>query len=630
MKKNLIQGGFIMKKGIGFILVLSIIVNLVVIFPVMAEEDDLFTMDELVVTATRYPVEMSETPVSIEVITEEEVQNTNADNVGELLDDVSGVNIRDNGGAGLKTIHIRGSASSQVLVLMDGQPINNVQNGDTDLGQLPLSNVKKIEVLKGPASAIYGANALGGVVNIITKDIHKEANAEFKVAYGSYNTSDVKLNYSAREGKTGLIFTLNKKASDGFREIPADNSAFDQMSFFSKIDHQINNNSNLVLIFHYNDSDKESPGMLSDSNSDGDYDDMYDLAGTPNGIQNDMDKNINIKWEQNKSCTDTTVMIYSNQHELAYSDAFTDDVHKTNNTGLEFNKTNYLDEHTIAYGLEVKNSKIDSTKNGEHDFLNKAVYIHDEWEIKGPLKITIGARYDDHEKFGSEISPRLGMVYNLNKETNLHFSAGKAYRTPTYNDLYYPVTMYAEGDPDLKPETGIAYEAGITNLKEDVKTGLTIFQKDIENYIFWTSGDDFVWRPYNLQAFIKGAELVFEKQLNKCLSFNMNYTYLDSINEETEEQLAGEAKHNANLRLKYTKNDYGISLNGRYVGGRADESLEDYTVVDARVSKAFTAQGRDFNVALNINNLLNNEDYQINKGYPMPDCNYMLEVSTRF
>ena len=281
-----------MKRSISFILGLIIIVSLLVISPVMAEEEDkLFTLDEVVVTATKYPVEMSETSVSVEVIREEDVDSSNAANVGELLNDVTGVNIINYGGpSGQKTVHIRGSKPTQVLILMDGQSINNNQNGQKDLGQLPLSNVKKIEILKGPASALYGANALGGVVNIITKDASEKPEVNFKVAYGSYNTSNIEFNYSASEEKTGLIFALGKKSSDGHRNIP-DNSGIDQLSFFSKINYQINNNSNLVFTFNYNDSDKEVPGMLNDSNSDGDYDDTYDSAGTPDATQDDLDKN---------------------------------------------------------------------------------------------------------------------------------------------------------------------------------------------------------------------------------------------------------------------------------------------------------------------------------------------------
>jgi len=555
----------------------------------------------------------------MEVITEEEIENKNAESVAELLNNVAGIRIMSNGGsAGLKTIHIRGSVSSQVLILVDGQQMNNCQNGQSDLGQLPLYNVKRVEILKGPASAIYGANALGGVVNIITKDVSKKQQIELGIEYGSYNSSNVEINYSASEGKTGLAFAFSKKSSDGHREIP-DNSGLKQMAFFTKIDHKLSSNNKLILTLNYNNSEKEVPGKI--------------LWPSPNATQDDLDRNIFLKWEQKKSAIETNAVIYNNSHKLSYDNpdgwGYTGpSVHNTGRTGLELNRVNYLNNHILSYGLEIKNNTIDSTDNGEHEFLNKALYIHDEWEVNSPIKLTFGARYDDHEKFASEISPRLGTVYEINKNTNLHLSAGKAYRTPTFNDLYWPADMFSEGNPDLKAETAVAYEAGIVNFKKDMKTELNIFNKDVDDMINWAAGDDFIYRPYNVNnAIIKGVEFVLAKQLRSNFSFNINYTYLDAKDEETEEQLKD--KHNANLGIKYSKNDLELNMDARYVDGRVN-NMESYTVVDARVAKIFKVQDRDVKLALSINNLLNNEEYQINEGYPMPVRNYMLEVSTKF
>ncbi len=608
-----------MIKKISFILGLSIVISLIIIPPAMAVDDDLFILDEIVVTATRYPVEVSKTPVSMEVITEEKIQNSGAKSVAGLLNGIAGVRIINNGGlSGLKTVHIRGSESSQVLILFDGQPVNNCQNGQTDLGQLPLYNVKKVEILKGPASAIYGANALGGVINIFTEDISDGTQVEFKAGYGSYSTSNVELSYSSREEKTGVIFAFNKKSSSGFRKNP-DNSGLEQLGFFTKVNYNVNSNNNILLTLNYNNSEKEVPGSLS--------------LPSPSATQDDLDKNINIQWQQEKNAAETTVSLYNNTHELIYDNpdewGYTGpSIHNTGKTGLELNRVNYLDKHTVFYGLEFKNNTVDSNENGKHEFLNKALYLHDKWQIKSPVKLTIGARYDNHEKFGSAISPRIGTVYEIDENTSIHLSAGKAYRTPTFNDLYWPASMYTEGNPDLKSETAIAYEVGIVNRKENMKTEVNIFNKDVDDLIEWAEGEDYVWRPYNVnKAVIRGTELIFEKLINENLSFDINYTYLDAKDKETDEQLKD--KHNASMGIKFDKNDYFIKLNASYVDGRI-KNLEGYTVVDARLSKVFNVNQRDIEVALSINNLLNNDDYQINKGYPLPGRNYMLSIGTKF
>ncbi len=619
-----------------YILGLSIILTLIVVTPILAVEGDfLFTLDEIVVTASRYPVELSKTPVSMEVVSEEELVNSSAESVAEILNDITGINIIDQGGpAGLKSIHLRGSNPAQVLILLDGQPINNSQNGQTDLGQLPLVYVKRIEVLKGPASAIYGANALGGVVNIITKESSGEPQTFLKLAYGSNNTNNLQFNYSTRQEETGYYVGVNKKSSAGHRKTP-DNSGFEQLVIFTKINHQLNNNSKLIFTLNYNESDKDSPGMLIDNNSDGDYDDLYDSKGTPKATMDDLDKNLSIKWIEKKSYTDTAAMIYYNQHENIYDDPDQwgysgSSRHTTNKTGIELNRTNYLEEQTITYGLEVKNNEIDSNENGQRKFINKAIYFQDEWEVKEPIKITLGLRYDNHVKFGSELSPRFGTVYSLNDSTNMHISVGKSYRTPTFNDLYWPADAYTEGNSDLKPERGVAYEAGIINLQNGRKTEVNIFKKKIEDLIEWAAGDDWIYRPYNLNnAVINGAELIYEKQLQKNLSFNMNYTYLDAKNQATGEKLSGEARHFASLGLNYSKNDYKLRINSKYVGERADETLKDYIVVNSKISKLLILEDRNIEFALTVKNLLD-EEYQVNKGYPMPGRNYMLEISIDF
>ena len=584
-------------------------------------KNNTYSLDEIVVTATRYPVHKNETPVSVEVINQEKINNSTAENVAEVINNIAGVNIINYGGStGQKIIHIRGSKPSQVLILMDGQPINNNQNGQTDLGQLPLSNVKKIEVLKGPASALYGANALGGVVNIMTETADEDPSRDLNVSFGSYNSSDLEFSYSTTKEKNSYLFTIDKKSSAGFRKNP-DHSGMTQLALFSKINHQLNDNSELVFTLNYQDSNKEVPGSLS--------------YQTPNAIQNDLTKNINIKWKQNKSHLETTAMFYYNKHKQKYDnpDQFSYEgpsLHKTKNIGFDIKRTNYLNKHTISYGMEIKNNSIDSNENGEHEFLNSSLFLQDEWQLKDSLKLILGSRYDNHEKFGSRVNTRLGTMYNINKNINCYFSAGQAYRTPTFNDLYWPADAFSEGNPDLSPENGMAYEIGLIKKNNNMKTEINVFKKEITDMISWAQGSDDIYRPYNInKAAINGLELIFEKQLNQYFSLSFNYSYLDAVNQKTNEQLAGSAKHRSNLNLKYTPADYKISVNSSYVGTRADDSLNNYIVVDTRLAKTLIVKNKEIEVSLSINNLFN-KNYQVNTGYPMPNRNYTLEIGTNF
>lgn len=159
------------KKYINIFLIL-ICLTLVMGLNVKAEEnEDYFLLDEVVVIASKYPEKIMDAPVSTTVVTEEDIEEKNVQNAADLLRDIAGIHISDYGVlSGKKTISIRGSNSNQVLVMIDGQPINSSQNGEADLSQIPVEIIERIEISKDPASSLYGANALGGVVNIITKE----------------------------------------------------------------------------------------------------------------------------------------------------------------------------------------------------------------------------------------------------------------------------------------------------------------------------------------------------------------------------------------------------------------------------------------------------------------------------
>ena len=160
------------KKNILYIACIIALVQVLAVIPGIASgnSNQIFSLDEIVVIASKFPERMLDLVASVEVITEEEIEMAQANNLADILSSVSGLEISDYGNAGgIKAISIRGSSPEQVLVMIDGRPANDPQTGKIDLGLIPASIIERVEIYRGPASAIYGANALGGVVNIITK-----------------------------------------------------------------------------------------------------------------------------------------------------------------------------------------------------------------------------------------------------------------------------------------------------------------------------------------------------------------------------------------------------------------------------------------------------------------------------
>ncbi|ADQ14784.1 TonB-dependent receptor plug domain-containing protein [Halanaerobium hydrogeniformans] len=581
---------------------------LIFVIPVGAQED-VIDLDEVVVTASRYEEAIMDTPVSIEVISQEDIAQSNSQNVADLLNTYTGVSITDFGGpAGAKQVNIRGASASQVLILLDGQPINEPQNGGFDLGLIPTNNIERIEVIKGPASVIYGANAMGGVVNIITKDIEVEPQTRVSLNYGSYNNFTYELSHSQRFDDLGVYLSYLNRDSDGLE----DGEKLEQETVFARLNYQLSNHSDLTFTFEDNTSDKIIGGS----------------------VQDDHFQNLNLKWNTQKENRDTSVSVFRNYQERLYpSDG---SKHERYQTGLNINNTNYFDNHILNYGFEIKEDDVESTDiiGGQQKNTNKALYIQDDWGINDQLNLKIGARYDDHEEYGSELSPQIGANYKLSDNYSLVASAAQAFRAPTFDDLYgtYPPNPDwffpgFEGNPDLKAETSDNYEIGLRFNFQNTSGQLSLFQRKVDNLIT-SFEDNGINTRINIEGTseFKGIELGLDRKLAENINTKLNYTYLDA-RDQNDNRLANQPYHNAKLSLNYNDQVNRISLDGRLVAGRLD--MPSYFVLDSRFSRPLEIRERDFNMTFSINNLLD-RDYQVVSPLDMPGRNFMLSLGTSF
>jgi outer membrane receptor for ferrienterochelin and colicins len=224
----------------------------------------------------------------------------------------------------------------------------------------------------------------------------------------------------------------------------------------------------------------------------------------------------------------------------------------------------------------------------------------------------------------------------MSSNLNLHTSIAKAYRGPTFNELYWPHQDFGdwgeyEGNPDLGPESTVAYETGLRYLDSGFKGELNLFKRDVDYLIDWSAGLDGVNRPYNINsAEIKGVEMILTRQLTDDFTVDFDYTYLDARDKETDKQLNDRPYHTANVSFSYDQEKFNANLSGKLVGERQDGStqnmLPSYFVVDFNTSKEIN---NDLELILEINNLFD-KDYEASDGYPMPGRNYMLKLNKKF
>jgi len=587
-------------------------------------------LGRVVVTATKTETEISEVPQSISVITKEEIQNSPDRTIGEILQRAPSVQVTQNGPMGALAVpQVRGSTAGQVLILVNGQRLNDAQNGQYDLNNLPVlkEDIERIEVLRGGASALYGADALAGVINIITQNPTAKPSTSASASYGRFDTQQYSLAHRWKPGPFSYGISLGREKSDGYRE----NSQYDAWILGGEVGYSLASQSEVKFSARYIQKEVGLPGPVN--------------SPDPDDRQKDDNTLLNLSYQG--QITPRLKLGFRGWHNQ-YRNTFdagaqgilsmgTSALHKSSETGGDFQTTYQLGKrHLFVGGLEVIEDRANSSSFGVEQATRGAVYLQDEIEIGKPLTATLGLRYDFHSVYDDQLDPRLGVLLRLPAEVRLRASAGRSFRAPTFNDLYWPASAYTAGNPNLKPETAWNYELGA---EKDFQSLAAIkiagFYRDVKDLINWAPDANFVWRPSNISdAKIWGAEAEFVYYPAKGWAIPLNYSYLYPRDESTGDPIPNRPKHVVNAGVDY-RSPIGLkgSLKGRYVWlytSQGSTLNQDYFVLDARVGYEFKVwQYLSGEAYLSLTNALDKE-YQTVEGYPMPPRSLYGGVSIVF
>jgi outer membrane receptor for ferrienterochelin and colicins len=575
-----------------------------------------FYGEEVVVTALRLPRLSSKVPWDTTVITREDIEESSAVKLGDIIRSVPGISVKANGGLSSQiSARLRGSNSQQVLVLLNGNRINSPSLGTFDLGDILLSDVERIEIVKAPLSALYGADAVGGVVNIITLKNSKELNYKLSLSYGEYVTQKIAFTGS------GKVFSLSASqiSSGGFRPNSGYNADDVNLRVFT---------SHVEAGVKKYSANKGSPGSLdfltpqakqSDNNLF--YDVVYKIDDL--GFKTSLSYAVLGQTYQNPAFAIVST------HESV-----------TNVLDIQENFANHV------VGIEIKNDLSQSTNSGSHVLQNKAVYGQGEYEIFNG-NLVLGARQDYTGAYGERFSPRIGFVFNLLRDTLLKTSWGSSFKAPTIDDLYWSRTtepgwpsgvITTEGNPNLKPETAQSFDITLErNIGRGSTARLSYYASQVRDMIRWTNTStstiDAYWAPTNVNnANIQGVEFECEKEINKRVSSFLNFTYQLAKDADSDSFLDYSPQNQLSAGLKFSdpaRFDSNVVV--KYVGERYTNlsnttKLPSYTVVDLSVSKKI----REWGFKLDVENLFNEnyaESYGFSDVYPMPERRYNITVS---
>ncbi len=559
-----------------------------------------FVGKEIVVTALRKPVYEYQSPWKTKVINPDDFKMT----LYQTLDDLAGIDVRATGYLGASgTVRLRGATSQQVLVLKDGVRINSPLLGLIDFNDLFLSGTKSVEIVKAPLSSIYGSDAIGGVVNIISKKTVDKTG--LGLSYGTYNTQNYEIYFGNQLNNFDYSAFFNAIKSDGFRE----NSEYAAYDLLGSIN--LFNKWNFALSYY--DADKGISGVPNSP------DDLYS-ASTPDNRQKDKNLFINLGFEDVDGKVNTSLKIYNNMfitdyHSYNFSTSlFEDTQYRANEIGANFSRG--FGSH--LFGFDGKIDTGDSPYIGiKREISNNAAYFQENLE-KGPLSAVFGGRLDQNSKFGSSINPRIGVNYSLPLGFAFRSSYGTAFKAPTLNDLYWNDSVWLMyGNEALQPEKSQSYELGFSkNFWRGGVVDLSYYKTATSNLISWNyDPSTFTTTAVNFGAVdSSGVELDVSGKIGKSLTVFANATWQEAkIGESLDPSIIGNY-------LPYTPNTkYNIGfkwedvfkLSLRNAGNQFSDSsnqteIPAYSVVDA----LFKRMVGDYSVILQIDNLFDQSYYE--------------------
>lgn len=584
----------------------------------------------IVVTGSRRAERLDEATTRVDVIDEADIKASGAMNLGQLLAAQPGIQLTQSfAGTG---VQIRGLDAEYVLILINGERVNGRLDGVLDLSRLTVDGVERVEIVKGASSALYGSNAMGGVINIITSEPQDGNSGRFMLSYGSLNAVDGTGQFSHKKGPRSLSLRGGYHRVDAW-DLDPENEATTGSAFTmgdGKMLAQLELLSLGELEFRADYMQRRSEGV--DQNAAMATFDRVNLV------------------ETYAMATQASLFPTENDHlnlELSYSryrDQYLSDQRGSDALDVYENTVDQIvqgdlqwDHETrrrdmLTVGAEVIGERIETSRvqGGLSQRLRGAAFAQGEWRSSGGnLALVPGMRLDADSQFGLFFTPKFSGRLDLLDDLALRGSVGQGYRAPDFKELYLtfenPGAGYrVDGNAGLSPETSLQADGALTfapNRHLSVEAG--VFRTQIQNMITVAlveavgEVDSQSYTYVNIgSALLRGAESALSIQGGWGGQAKFSYMFLDSLDEETDAPLEGRSRHQVSTTLRYQNQDRnaGIQVRGAYYSAPSywiydpaqfEEVLTAtpaYTLVDARLSKGFLEHYTCFISALNLFN----------------------------
>jgi len=626
---------------------------------VFAQESTTFDLGEIIVSKSR---DGGLVGISDTEITAQEMEARNAQTVEQALDFSSGTRLTI-GQKNEPQVMIRGFNQDKVLILLDGIPIASPYYGYVDLSQIPAESISKIKVIKGAASSLYGANAMAGVINIVSKKPGDKPFFEITNSFAEHNTRGHILSYATKHKGTSLWISSSQRVSDGFRLSSdfqpsqnenggyRDNSDYEKNALSLKLGLERFEGHNLAAFFNLIDNEKGIPAHASSNPRYWRFTEwkrrMFAIAD-----EFSLTDALSLKMRLFYDKYDNTLKSYDDASYTTQTQpsSWTSIYDEYSIGGSVYFYLNPTERHSpkaaINFKKDVHKEQDDSGDPWEtYEIHTYSFGLEDNIRLNDKLNLCLGASIDVFDqKKNSEgqkgdsiesLNPVFIAKYSLSPETLIFSSVAKKTHFPSMNQLYSATS----GNPNLSEQSNINYEFGVKrDYKSKATIKLTYFYNNVEDLIERASKND----PYlNIsEAVFEGFEASLDSKLAEQLASRLSYTMLYARDKNpallgrTEDEISLVPEHKADFELQYLRDcGFLFSILGSYHGKRYyydgsnnRQKLGGYFVFNARVSQKFF---KDWEASVYLENIFD-RNYQEEDGYPQPGRTVSFSIKTRF
>ena len=607
-----------------------------------------YTLNEIVVTATRRGVASSSAPSVVSIVSREEIEAMPGTLLSSVLSWTPGMSLRAyGGGASVQTISLRGMSPEHTLLLVDGQRYNSFQNGLADFGVLSSSAVDHVEIVRGGSSALYGSDAVGGVINVITRAAAEGIHGSASTMLGSTHSSASELRLEGGEGDIGLRGSLRKEQGRGDYEFRFNDGRtettltrggedYSLLSGDLRADWRVSPTLRSRASFTYADADRGSPGVVTDPTSNGKgrlWDRLEYLRG---GVDWDAGGGLSLRvngtahygfehYDDPGQLLNGAPLhsLYANHDVIVTPEALFDFSPAFSGlAGVEYARAS-LQSSEITDAVRIQKSA----------FLSTGHSLSLPWQAPFEIILYPSIRYDTYSDVAGAVSPRLGLNIGLLRDPGLRLKAsyGRSFRAPVLNDLYW----IEGGNPALKPERALSFDAGFRcdlDVAGSLRIEASYFSIDSRDRIVWVPASGTFWSPKNISSVTsrgEEAEAVWTG-FEGAIRLTLNGTWTDVT--KTSADFPGDPTEGKRLIYEPAQTLNGIAegrmgsvtlllrhswISYRYTTEINDRFLPAYSLESAAIRFGFPVGPFGASLKAEVNNIFNTS-YQVVALYPMP------------